>query len=257
MLRRRLFLTVLLSLHVGLVASQDYSLEQGPVSEEELRQRFSSDSLALLEKLNRADVAHLARLQILVVPEQWLADDLEYSPLPFRSAWASSYWKALIVHLPSQVFGAYEQGRLVRWGPLSSGRAKYPTPPGLFHLNWRSPGRSSTQNPDWYMRWYFNFENGRGIAFHQLELPGRPASHACLRLLERDAKWLYDWGEGWTLDERGWTVLDPGTPVLILGQYDFDAPPPWHSLKWLDTGVVLPEEIPISSTIQGKRMDVL
>ncbi len=221
-----------------------YNLEQGAVSEVALRQRFSSGQLELLEKLNRSDVAHLARLPVLVIPEPWIDDELQHSPLPLDSSWASSHPKALIVHQPSQVFGAYEHGRLVHWGPISSGREKYPTPSGLFHLNWRSPGRSSTMDPDWYMRWYFNFQNDRGLAFHQLELPGRPASHACVRLLERDARWIYDWGAGWVLDERGWNVLDPGTPVLILGQYDFDAPPPWRSLEWLATGVELPEEVP-------------
>lgn len=80
---------------------------------------------------------------------------------------------------------------------------------------------------------YVNFHNHRGLSFHEFALPGRPASHACVRLLERDAQWLFEWGESWTLDERGWTVLDRGTPVLILVCYDFTAPPPWRSLEWL------------------------
>ncbi len=194
--------------------------------------------------LNRADVAHLGRLPVLVIPEQWLDDELQYSPLPLSCAWANEHPKALVVHQPSQVFGGYESGRLVRWGPVSSGREAHPTPSGLFHLNWRSPGRHSTVDPDWYLPWYFNFHNDRGIAFHQFTLPGRPASHACVRLLERDAQWLYEWGEGWVLDERGWTVLDPGTPVFILQQYDFGAPPSWRSLEWLARGVELPQEAP-------------
>lgn len=152
--------------------------------------------------------------------------------------------KALVVHQPSQTFGGYEHGRLVRWGPISSGREGHQTPSGLFHLNWKSPGRHSTVDADWYMPLYFNFHNERGLAFHQFTLPGRPASHACVRLLERDARWLYDWGEGWVLDERGWNVLDRGTPVLVLGQYDFDVPPPWRSSDWLARGIKLPEEVP-------------
>ncbi len=221
-----------------------YHLEPGAGGGEELRRRFGPGRLALLEALNRADAAHLERLPVLVVPDQWLDGDLWYSPLPLFNAWAGSLPKALVVHLPSQLFGAYEHGRLVRWGPVSSGREEYPTPPGLFHLNWRSPGRHSTVNSNWYMPWYFNFDNEGGLAFHQLMLPGRPASHSCIRLLERDARWLYGWGEGWVLDERGWNVLDPGTPVLILGRYDFSAPPPWRSLIWLAQGVELPEQVP-------------
>jgi lipoprotein-anchoring transpeptidase ErfK/SrfK len=203
-------------------------------------ERFTPDRLAVLEKLNRADRDRLGQLSRLVVPEVWLFGDLDYSPLPLTSSWAASHPKALVVHQPSQVFGAYEHGQLVRWGPVSSGREAYPTPSGLFHLNWKSRGRTSTIDPDWYMPWYFNFHNERGLALHEYVLPGRPASHACIRLLERDATWLFDWGQGWVLDERGWEVLDPGTPVWVIGQYDFDAPPPWRSLEWLSRGVMLP-----------------
>jgi lipoprotein-anchoring transpeptidase ErfK/SrfK len=208
----------------------------------ELSARFTPEQIALLEKLNRRDVEHLPRAKTLAVPEDFALDELAYSPLPLAYPWAEAYPKAIVVDQPSQVFGAYEQGRLVRWGPISSGRREHPTPAGLFHLNWRSPARRSTDDPDWFMRWYFNFDNRRGLAFHQLELPGRAASHACVRLLERDARWLYDWGEGWVLDEQRWNVLQPGTPVLILGEYDFDAPPPWLAPDWLASGVELPAE---------------
>ena len=90
------------------------------------------------------------------------------------------------------------------------------------------------------MPWYFNFQNERGLSFHEYALPGRPASHACVRLLERDARWLYAWGGGWTLDERGWEVLTRGTPVLIIGCYAFGDEPPWRSVAWLAKGVELP-----------------
>jgi len=140
----------------------------------------------------------------------------------------------------AQAFAAYEQGRLLRWGPVSSGRRAYPTPSGLFHLNWRSRGRHSSVNPQWYMEWYFNFDNVRGFALHSYTLPGYPASHACVRLLERDAIWIYEWGDGWTLGKRG-QVLERGTPLLIVGQYGFDAQPPWRSLEHLARGIDLPE----------------
>jgi hypothetical protein len=201
-----------------------YRLEPMPSG---LESRFTSEQLALLEKLNRADVRRLPRLDSLIVPARWDADELEYSPLPrFVDAFAGLP-KALLVHQAHQIFGAYEEGRLVRWGPVSSGRREHPTPSGSFNLNWRSRGRTSTIDPDWYMEWYFNFHNRRGLALHEYALPGRPASHACVRLLERDARWIYDWGEGWTLDERGHEVLEPGTPLWILGSYDFASSPPW------------------------------
>jgi hypothetical protein len=144
------------------------------------------------------------------------------------------------VYLPGQVFGAYEFGRLVRWGPVSTGRRSNPTSAGRFALNWRSPGRASTVDPDWFMRWYFNFGNREGLAFHAYPLPGYPASHGCIRLLERDAQWLFEWGHTWLLDPSGTQVLMPGTPVVIIGRYDFDAPAPWRSLAWLSDKVELP-----------------
>jgi len=218
-----------------------YHLERLRASERELRWRFGAEGLGILEKLNRADAPHLGRLETLVVPDPPLVgDELRYSPLPPLWAWAGSFPKALVVDQPSQVFGAYECGRLVRWGPVSSGRRQRPTPAGLFHLNWRMRGRRSTENPDWYMTWYFNFDNARGLAVHQLELPGHPASHACVRLLERDARWIYGWGAGWTLDAERRSVVALGTPVLVVGAYDFGAPPAWRSLAWLAEGVRLP-----------------
>jgi len=207
-------------------------------------QQLGPGLLPLLEKLNRADAAHLGRLGVLVVPDEPLADELLASPLPLAWGWAANLPKAIVVDQPAQVFGAYECGRLVRWGPVSSGRERRPTPAGLFHLNWRSPGRASTEDPTWYMTWYFNFDDRRGLALHQLELPGRPASHACVRLLERDARWIYGWGERRRLDPERRRVLAPGTTVLVRGAYGFGAPPPWRSLEWLAHGVDLPEDLP-------------
>jgi hypothetical protein len=193
----------------------------------ELRRRFTPWQLGLLEKLNRRDSEHLARAECIVVPDVWHDDELVYSPVPAWDAWASEHPKALHVDLSVQAFAAYEHGHLVRWGPISSGRAKSRTPPGLFHLNWRSPGRYSTDDPSWFLPWYFNFENRRGLSFHEYALPGRPASHACVRLLAPDARWLFAWGEEWVLDQHGQIVLDPGTPVRIVGGFDHATPPPW------------------------------
>jgi hypothetical protein len=219
----------------ALVATRDAPSQTGgfrlekPLAAAGLAARFTAAEIDVLEMINRADRAHLDDLDVLLVPASWPTDVLDLSPLPRVWAWAAAHAKTILVHQPTQALAAYESGRLVRWGPVSTGRRPLPTPAGLFHLNWRSPGRTSTVDPGWFLPWYFNFENDRGISFHQFALPGLPASHACVRLLERDAKWLYEWGETWTLDARGWTVLDPGTPVVVAGCYDFNAPPPWRA----------------------------
>jgi hypothetical protein len=220
-----------------------YRVERLAETGRDLRRRFSGIQLAVLEKLNRADVARLPRLDEVVVPSAWYEEDLPYSPFPLRYGAAVHMTKLLVVDQPAQAFAAYETGRLVRWGPVSSGRQAHPTPSGLFHLNWRSRGRHSSVNPQWYMEWYFNFESRRGLALHSYVLPGYPASHSCVRLLERDAIWIYDWGEGWTRSTRG-AVVKQGTPLVIAGHYAFGAPPPWRSLEYLTRGIALPDAPP-------------
>jgi hypothetical protein len=205
-----------------------------------LGHRFAGWQLEVLQILNRADLEHLERFSRIVVPDAWTTDVLSYSPLPLRYAAADPVAKLLVVHQPWQAFGAYESGRLVRWGPVSSGRKAMQTPTGLFHLNWKSTGRRSTVDPEWFMPWYFNFGNAEGLSFHQYALPGRPASHACVRLLGADARWLFDWGDEWTLDGSRRHILQPGTPVFIVGIYDFTAPAPWQSPERLRVPIELP-----------------
>jgi hypothetical protein len=47
-----------------------------------------------------------------------------------------------------------------------------------------------------------------------------------LRLQETDAHYLYNWADEWVLaDEEN--VKVKGTPVIVFGSYDFEAPKPW------------------------------
>lgn len=223
---------------IGAVIAYRVEKNRGGITE--LRERSNARELEILEKLNRVDRENLARLRVAVVPGSWAPDELAYSTMPERYPSGEPHPKLLVVHQPGQMFGAYESGRLVRWGPVSSGVREAPTPAGLFHLNWRAVGHTSTVNPEWFMKWYFNFGNREGLAFHQYVLPGQPASHGCVRLLERDAVWLFEWGDPWKVDDSETRVVEAGTPVLIIGAYDFDAPPPWRSLEWLSQIVGLP-----------------
>ena len=228
-----------------------YTFEPLPKSVAELAKRFTPAQIAILEMLNRRDRGHLPRVDPptpgLLVPLTWSDDPLAYSPFPAAWPAAETLPKALVVHQPMQAFAAYENGRLVRWGPVSTGRKETATPDGAFNLTWRARSRRSTDNQDWLLEWYFNFVNARGVSFHLFDLPGYPASHACVRLLLRDAQWIYGWGEQWKLDETRRHVVTPGTPVLILGPYPFGAPPAWLSLDALSTPLVLPAALAISA----------
>ena len=252
--RRRLAIALgtmaMLAARGGLIAagppeqpvSKGARLRMEPVSNdlEKLTCSFTQPQISLLEKLNRSDRKHLVELSEIVVADRWDLSELTYSPLAVHYAALEGFAKAVVVHKPGQVFGAYEKGRLVRWGPVNSGAESSPTPNGLFYLNWKSTGHRSTVNRNWFLPWYFNFHNRRGHSFHHYELPGKPVSHGCLRLLERDAKWLYEWGDEWTLGLRKWTIEDPGTPVLILGEYDYSNPAPWRTARHLGAGGRLP-----------------
>ena len=224
-----------------------YRFEPLPRTAGELAKRFTAPQIDLLEMINRRDREHLLRVDPpvpgLIVPEVWHADPLAYSPFPATWPAAEAHAKAILVHQPMQAFAAYEQGRLVRWGPVSTGRKETPTPDGAFNLTWRARSRRSTDNEDWLLEWYFNFVNARGVSFHLFDLPGYPASHACVRLLLRDAQWLYGWGEQWKIDPAGRSVTAKGTPVVIHGTYAFGSPAPWLSLDALSVPLALPAAV--------------
>lgn len=177
--------------------------------------------------LDRRDAAHARRARTLVVPDS-ASFGIE-RVFPARLAAADSLPRLLVVAQRVQWFAAYDSGRLVRSGPVSTGKASTPTPEGLFWANWKDRDHVSSVDPTWIMPWTVNFEARDGIALHQYELPGYPASHCCVRLLEADARWVYEWVATWTLDRDG-RVVARGTPIVVLGTYDFDLPPPWRAL---------------------------
>lgn len=199
--------------------------------------QFSSRQIELLEKLNRVDRAHLGRLRRLIVPDRWDLDDLAYSPMPRSMPSLSSEPKSVVVDVPAQVFGAYEFGTLVRWGPVCSGSRANQTPAGEYTLHWNARVRISSVDPTWIMPWYFNFDSIIGLGFHQYSLPGGPASHGCIRMLESDARWLFYWGRR-------------GTPVLVKGEYNFAGGRPWLQPGWLSRGVNISSSLPEAESLK-------
>jgi len=186
----------------------------------------SAERLTIL-KINRVDQRHAGR-QPLMVPDS-IENELSYSPFPNRIEELAVVPRFILVSRRLQAFGAYERGTLVRWGPTSTGKAATPTEAGLYFTNWKSRKTISTDDPTWILEWYVNFISEKGVAFHQYELPGRPVSHGCVRLLAEDAEWLYRWSDAWSLDRRR-RVVERGTPVLVTGEYDYRAPAPWLRL---------------------------
>jgi hypothetical protein len=208
-----------------------------------LRESMGAQRFDEALKLNRIDLRHARQGDRLVLPESagdWLA------LAPFPPVWKEleGQPKLIAVSLRLQAWAAYEEGRLIRWGPVSSGREASPTLTGLYHTNWCQKERRSTFNDEWQLKWYINLHNWNGISFHQYELPGYPDSHACIRLAADDSEWIYHWCQSWILapDER--TVLREGTPVVVFGDYAWGSPGPWTRVAEApEAGGLKPEEL--------------
>lgn len=178
---------------------------------------------------NRVDSKNLQKLDSIIVPTDLTGDIVYYQPFPLQVPYLKDINKIIFFSYATQSFAAYENGILMYAGPTSMGRKKDQTPTGLFFTNWKAEKTTSTFNDEWDLKWNFNIENKLGVGFHEYELPGYPASHSCLRLLAKDAKYLYKWADQWVLANKN-VVKVKGTPVIVFGSYPFDGPKPWLEL---------------------------
>jgi lipoprotein-anchoring transpeptidase ErfK/SrfK len=185
--------------------------------------------LRIVTAVNRADAKHTAAMDSILVPSDSVADMAWYLPFPVTADAIKEIDKIVFFSYPTQTFAAYENGEMIYTGATNMGRKKDPTPAGLFYTNWKAETTTSTFNDEWELKWNFNIENKLGVGWHQYDMPGYPASHACLRLMEEDAEWLYSWADQWKLNEKEEIILK-GTPVIVFGNYDFDGVKPWTAL---------------------------
>jgi hypothetical protein len=176
----------------------------------------------LIQLLNRNEppIELLSMGDTLVVPLDFDMDLRAYSPFPMFYEAAIPIGKLFVIDKTLQVFGAYEDGYLVRWGVVSTGDADSKTPAGRFNFNWRAKERISSLSPpdqEWLMRWVFNFHAERGIHVHQYPLPvGGPVSHGCVRTTEADARWLYHWADSWKVSDG--KIVSQGSTVIVIGE---------------------------------------
>jgi len=195
----------------------------------QLKDSFSEEKLKLVLAINRVDFEHVWKCDTLIVPDTFLPETNHYAPFPESIPEIQDIPKMILFSYYSQSFAAYDCGHLVRWGPTSMGKRSTPTPTGLYFTNWKAKQTTSTENSEWKLSWYFNLDNQRGVSMHQYDLPGVPASHACMRLYAEDAEWFYNWAEQWKLVDDH-TIGTYGTPVIIFGKYPFGKRKPWLEL---------------------------
>ena len=104
--------------------------------------------------------------------------------------------KMIKIDLSKQKFYAIENGKVVFGGDISSGKRGYRTPVGTFRILDKERFHISNKYPEPnggakmpYMHRLTNF----GLAIHQGNLPGYPASHGCIRVSKSSAKRLWRW----------------------------------------------------------------
>ena len=194
------------------------------------------ERLALTLLLNGATLTHLRMGDTLALParpEHFDLDPRAYSPFPLEYSGAAYIEKLVVVDKDVQSWAAYGYGRLLRWGPASTGAEGTPTPVGRFYMNWRELERVSTESPpdeEWRMRYVMNIHNRRGIHLHQYDsVPsGPPVGHGCVRMIMPDARWLWEWSDPWVTTAGrgalGGKLLERGTMVIVQGEEPSETP---------------------------------
>ncbi len=154
----------------------------------------------LVQRINRSYNSIWSGKEIVVPRDMEHATLLDLSPFPQKID--GEHEKEIIVDQDKLAWGAYdEQGQLVKWGPIASGSDKCSdsnracrTLTGIFRVfskegpkcksNIFPIGKGGAKMP--YCM-YFH----KGFALHGSDdIPGYRASHGCVRMFTRDAKWL-------------------------------------------------------------------
>lgn len=217
--------------HSGITPATDirYSSFRFKDSGRARMKAYTPEEKKVIYTLNRVDGGHISGIDTIVVPDRFPADLREISPFPQEVPLLREVDKIVLFSYPIQAFAAYKNGVLEIWGPTSMGRKTKQTPEGLYFANWKAKETISTVDDEWKLKWNFNIQNRQGIGWHQYGLPGKPASHSCLRLLEEDAQWLYDWADMWIL-KNPQEVAAQGTPTIVFGEYPWGGRRPWLQL---------------------------
>jgi lipoprotein-anchoring transpeptidase ErfK/SrfK len=96
----------------------------------------------------------------------------------------------IMISLERQRLSLFSDGKLVAQSPISTGVRQHPTPTGIFSVIQKQLFHRSNIYSDAPMP-YMQRITWSGIAIHEGVLPGRPASHGCIRLPHAFATRLY------------------------------------------------------------------
>jgi hypothetical protein len=148
-------------------------------------------------KMQASDAASQARFDMLeafgpklLKPGQYLWRDVPGKGM-----------ERVVVSLSDQLAYYYRGDSLVAVSTVSTGTDTNPTPTGIFAVLSKKPMHRSRKYDNAPMP-FTQFIDQYGIALHAGHIPGRPASHGCVRLPSAFAKKLF-------------STTQVGTPVLI------------------------------------------
>jgi hypothetical protein len=141
-----------------------------------------------------------------------------WTPKPGDYVWQPGIAPAgplvVVVSLPLQQLHVYRNGVRIGASSISSGKPGHETPVGLFTILQKEVEHYSNLYDDAPMPWMQRLTWG-GVAMHAGTLPGRPASHGCIRLPAPFAKALF------AATRTGDTVIvtdEPGQPGISAGE---------------------------------------
>ena len=115
--------------------------------------------------------------------------------------------KWIDVDLSSQTVRAYQGNTAIRAMVVSTGIARYPTPPGRFRIYAKYPSVNMS-GPGYYLpgvphtMFFYKGYAIHGTYWHSNF--GTPMSHGCINLTRSDAAWLYSWAPTGTLVVIHW-----------------------------------------------------
>ena len=137
--------------------------------------------------------------------------------------------KTITVDLYEQIAYAYEDGKVVFSGRISSGTYGRRTPPGIYTILEKKKKHKSTlwPKPDGGAKMNYLLRlTWDGIAMHLGPVPDHPASHGCIRMQRGFAQKMWEWAY------RGMEVTVEGTPPHKISVNRMF---PWrYEHNWLD-----------------------
>ncbi|ADC62930.1 L,D-transpeptidase [Allochromatium vinosum] len=140
---------------------------------------------------------------IAAEPSSWPAESATAAPAADAD---TAKHRSLTISLGEQLFEYKEGESVVRSGPISSGKPGNPTPTGRFKVLSKDEDKVSSRytNQLGMQAWMpYSIQFYGHYFLHEGWLPGYPDSHGCVRVGEKDARFLF---------ER----LRVGDPVLVV-----------------------------------------